>query len=232
MPDPFALGTKAELVMRLSDAVQTVIQSQDGNFFGRTTVFLEGRREQVRTQETNLGNLTADANLAIAQAFDSEVKVSLKNGGGIRAQIGEIVDLGGGEVSFNPPPANPETGKEEGQVSELDIKNSLRFNNALTVLDLSAQDLLEVVEHAVSATAPGSTPGQFPQIGGMAFSFDPDNQAGQRVQTLVLQDANGNTTETIVENGTVVGDPSRVIKIVTLNFLADGGDGYPYPALG
>ena len=232
MPNPFAPGTKAELVMRLSNAVQGVIESQDGNIFGRTTVFLEGRREQVRTQETNLGNLTADANLAIAQSFDSEVKASLKNGGGIRAQIGEIVDLGGGNVSLNPPPANPNTGKQEGQVSELDIKNSLRFNNALSILELSAQDLLDVVEHAVSATEPGSTPGQFPQIGGMAFSFDPDNAPGERVQSLVLQDADNNTTEVIAQNGAVVGDADRVIKIVTLNFLADGGDGYPFPELG
>jgi hypothetical protein len=36
----------------------------------------------------------------------------------------------------------------------------------------------------------------------------------------------------IAENGSLVGDPDRVIKIVTLNFLADGGDGYPYPDLG
>ncbi len=231
MPDPFAIGTRAELVKRLSDAVQDIIEAQDGNIFGQTAVFLEGRREAVRTQETNLGNLTADANLAAAQAFDSEVKASIKNGGGIRAQIGEIADLGGGNVSLNPPPANPNTGKEEGQISELDIKNSLRFNNALSIVGLTAQGLLEIVEHSISATEPGATPGQFPQIGGMAFSFDPDNAPGGRVQTLVLQDADGNTSEVIAENGTVVGDADRIIKIVTLNFMADGGDGYPFPEL-
>jgi len=60
--DPFAEGTKGELVSRLTEAVQDVVTEQDGNIFGKTTVFLEGRREQVRTEETNLGNLTADAN--------------------------------------------------------------------------------------------------------------------------------------------------------------------------
>ena len=65
----------------------------------------------------------------------------------------------------------------------------------------------------------------------MAFSFEPDNAMGNRVRTLVLQNSEGVTTEIIAENGTVVGDPNRVIKIVTLDFLAGGGDSYPFPAL-
>jgi 2',3'-cyclic-nucleotide 2'-phosphodiesterase (5'-nucleotidase family) len=227
--DAFTEGTKGELVKRIADAVNTVVNTQDTDIYGTTAVYLEGRREAVRTEETNLGNLTADANLAFAKQFDPAVQVSIKNGGGIRAAIGTILDLGNGNYEPGPPPANPETGKEKGQVSQLDIKNSLRFNNALTVLDLTATELLQVVEHAVSATAEGSTPGQFPQIGGMAFSFDPALPAGDRVQTLVLLDADGNIFETVVEESDVVGDPNRIIKIVTLNFLADGGDGYPFP---
>lgn len=33
----------------------------------------------------------------------------------------------------------------------------------------------------------------------------------------------------MVEDGELVGDPDRQIKIVTLNFLANGGDEYPFP---
>ena len=35
--------------------------------------------------------------------------------------------------------------------------------------------------------------------------------------------------DTVAQNGEVVGDPDRTFRIVTLNFLADGGDDYPYP---
>jgi 5'-nucleotidase/UDP-sugar diphosphatase len=38
----------------------------------------------VRTEETNLGDLTADANLWAAKQEDASVQVSIKNGGGIR----------------------------------------------------------------------------------------------------------------------------------------------------
>ena len=37
---------------------------------GKTGVYLAGDRGDVRTQETNLGNLTADANLWYARQFD------------------------------------------------------------------------------------------------------------------------------------------------------------------
>ena len=33
-------------------------------------------------------------------------------------------------------------------------------------------------------------------------------------------------TDRVVEEGKLVGDPDRTIKIVTLNFVANGGDGY------
>ena len=59
----------------------------------------------------------------------------------------------------------PLSGKLEGQVSQLDIENSLRFNNGLTLLTLTATQFQAVIEHGVAATGPGSTPGQFAQVG-------------------------------------------------------------------
>ena len=229
--DPFAEGSKAELVRRLTEAVSAVVTEQDGNVFGRTAVYLEGRREQVRTEETNLGNLTADANLFAARQVDADVQVSIKNGGGIRAAIGQIIDEGDGQARFAPPQANPITGKEEGEVSQLDIVNSLRFNNGLTLLTLSVADLKAVLEHGVSATTPGATPGQFPQVGGLRFAFDTTAAAGSRVQFVTLINEDGSDQDTLVVDGEIVGDADRMIRTVTLNFLADGGDNYPFPEL-
>ncbi len=210
-------------VAEVTEALRGLIFAQDGNTFGQTTVFINGERVDVRTQETNLGNVSADANLAAAQATDPTVVASIKNGGGIRASIG-AVDAETGERI--PPVANPGAGKDAGAISELDISNSLRFNNQLSLLTLSADQLLDVVEHGVAAVAPGSTPGQFPQVGGMAFSFDPEQPVGDRVQSLAIVTEQGR--QTVVENGDVV-DPNATFRIVTLNFLADGGDDYPFP---
>jgi len=238
--DPFAEGTKGSQVQNLVNSVETIVNEQDGNLFGQTEVFLDGRREEVRTEETNLGNLTADANLATAQAEDESVVVSIKNGGGIRAPIGEVGDNG----ELLPPQANPDTGKEDGQISQLDLVNSLRFNNGLTLLTVTRSELEQLVEHGVAGTAPGNTPGQFPQVGGLEFSFDPTQQAiefnddgsliteGDRVQSLAITDDNGEPVDVIVENGELVGNPDEEIRLVTLNFLADGGDGYPFDDFG
>ncbi|MBO6824966.1 MAG: choice-of-anchor I family protein [Sneathiella sp.] len=221
--DAFAEGTKGDLVEDMVEVVSGIVLEQDGNVFGKTDVFLDGRRTEVRTEETNFGNLSADANLAAAQEYDNTVEVSIKNGGGIRAPIGEVDQDG----NFLPPQANEEAGKEAGDISQLDIANSLRFNNGLTVLTLTSEQLLQVLEHSVAGVAPGSTPGQFGQFGGISFSFDPSQEVGSRIMSAALIDDDGNPTEALVMDGDVV-DAGRNIRIVTLNFLASGGDGYPF----
>jgi 5'-nucleotidase/UDP-sugar diphosphatase len=227
-------GTPDPEIVAITDQLRNVLAAQEGNIFGNTTVFLNGTRNDVRTEETNLGNLTADANLAIAQETDPTTVLSIKNGGGIRQNIGFITFPPGStdpeDALRLPPAAVPVAGKEEGDISQLDITNALSFNNGLSLLTVTAEQLLAVAEHGVAATAPGATPGQFPQIGGFAFSFDPDLAAGNRVQSLAILDDSGNAIETVVQNSEVVGDPARTFRLVTLNFLAGGGDGYPFPS--
>ncbi len=224
--DAFAEGSKGEQVRTLTEAVETVVTENDGIIYGKTDVFLEGRRSEVRTEETNFGNLTADANLAAAKAVDESVVISIKNGGGIRAEIGSI-DGTTGELGTTI--ANPDAGKEAGEISQLDLENSLRFNNGLTLLTVTAQELLDIIEHSVADSGDGNTPGRFPQVSGLQFSFDDDLPAGDRVQSLAVVDEDGNVLDVIAENGELVGDTSRTLRIVTLNFLAGGGDGYPFP---
>lgn len=235
------------LVVEVTNAIADVVLAKDGNIFGRTEVFLNGTRGDVRTQETNLGNLTADANLLIAQEYDPSVVVSIKNGGGIRDNIGRAIVPPGGtsdDLEKTPPAANPLVGKETGDISQLDIENSLRFNNELTLLTVTVEELEQILEYAISATEPGATPGQFPQVGGLSFSFDPDGVAiaiddngnivteGTRIQNVALIDEAGNVETVLVENGEIVVDPNQEIRLVTLNFLAGGGDGYPFALFG
>ena len=211
-------------VIEIIEAIQNVVLAKDSNIFAQTSVYLNGNRGSVRTEETNLGNLSADAILDAGQRFDPTVVTSLKNGGGIRASIG--VTAGGSTL---PPPGNPLVGKMAGQISQIDIENTLRFDNGLSLLTLTATQLLEVIEHAVARSEPGSTPGQFAQVAGLAFSFEPSQPAYSRIKSLVLTDVNGNATDIVAQNGKVVGDTDRTFRVVTLDFLADGGDDYPFP---
>lgn len=209
-------------VVAITEAIGDIIRVKDGNLLGRTGVFLDGLNASVRTEETNLGDLAADANLAIAREVDPGVAIAIQNGGGIRGPIGQLVfPPGSDEPVEGPPAANPLAGKEEGHISQVDVENALRFNNDLTLVTVTPVQLQTLVEHGVAATATGATPGRFPQIAGMRFSFDPSKEPGQRVINLVVGD------EVVIRGGVV--ESASSFRVVTLGFLADGGDGYPFP---
>lgn len=238
-------------VVAISDGLKAIISGKDNNLTGKTEFFLNGTRSDVRTQETNLGSLTADANIDYTRQIDPSVVISLKNGGGIRDNIGQVSASSGatnaGDVQKLPPQPNPlAPNKQAGDVSQLDIENSLRFNNGLSLITVTASQLKELLEHGVAGVKDGATPGAFPQVGGMRFSFDANQTAqvlakdgtvttaGQRIRSLAIVNDRGKITDTVVENGTLVGDPNRTFRMVTLDFLAgatteEGGDGYPFP---
>jgi 2',3'-cyclic-nucleotide 2'-phosphodiesterase (5'-nucleotidase family) len=234
----FATGTKGANVLTLCKAVGVVIAAKDGNIIGKSNVFLEGRRNAVRTEETNLGNLSSDANLWYAKKYDPKVTISLKNGGGIRSAIGYVNSVGS-NVILEKTQANLSAGKSAGDVSQLDVENSLRFNNSLVIVSVSASGVKRLIEHGISASKPGLTPGQFPQVGGVSFSYDTTKASGNKIWSMVIVDSTGKSTDTLVKYGKLVGDTSRIYKMVTLNFLANpsfsgssvGGDNYPFPAV-
>ncbi|WP_131592467.1 choice-of-anchor I domain-containing protein [Synechococcus sp. BS55D] len=229
-------GTAA-IVQNLVNAVTGVVTSKDQQIYGYTDVYLQGNRGFIRTEETNFGNLAADSQLWKARTIDPTIQVSLKNGGGLRAAIGDIGGTAAAPELVAPLAkslAKDGYDKPAGAISQLDIENSLRFNNTLVTVETDAAGLRALMEHAISASSAGNTPGQFPQIAGMRFEFnhavDYSSEAGQqRIKTLVIVDENDAVTDVIVENGQLVGNPDRTIKMVTLNFLANNdGDSYPF----
>lgn len=215
-----------------------IIDTKDSNRVGRTLVYLNGNFTTTGAEESNLGDLNADANLFLARLVDSNTVVSLKNRGGIRDSIG-LITFDHDGVHRLPPAANPRVGKLEGDISQLDIENALPFNNGLTLLSLTAQQLRDALEWGVSENG---VPGQFPQVGGIAFSFDPArpsmsyvvdsnnlpiriDQTGERVRSAVIKRTDG-SLELLVENGALVGDSNRLFRVVTVEFMANGGDNY------
>jgi 2',3'-cyclic-nucleotide 2'-phosphodiesterase (5'-nucleotidase family) len=234
--------TPSGLVTQVRDAIKAVLKSKDGNVFGKTSEFLEGRRAAVRNEETNFGNLTADANLWYAQRLDPTVQISLKNGGGIRSEIGEVQAMPGATSAavLTAPKANADAKRQAGEISQLAIETALKFNNKLWAFDVTAAQLKSLLEHGVAVLG---SQGRFPQVGGMSFSYDPSRTAqildanfavttaGERIRSLKVG------SDVVVQNGALVGNAQRTFRMVTLNFLAEGtstavggGDGYPFPA--
>ncbi|MBE3637132.1 ExeM/NucH family extracellular endonuclease [Mangrovicoccus algicola] len=236
-------------IQAIADAIEAQIIATEGNVFGYSEVFLNGNRsgaegdsDGVRTQETNLGNLTADANLWAAQQVDAEVVLSIKNGGGIRASIGETIVPAGGTEAVRSANAELVDGegnviKGEGGISQTDIQTALAFNNGLVIMTLTVEEIVGLLEHGVSAL-PGVA-GAFPQLSGVEFSFDPDLPAGSRIEDAALVDAEGNVIAALVVDGEIQ-SPADTYKIVTLDFLSQpafdsagnfigAGDGYPFP---
>jgi 2',3'-cyclic-nucleotide 2'-phosphodiesterase (5'-nucleotidase family) len=234
--------TVSGLVTQVRDAIKAVLKTKDGNVFGKTSEFLEGRRAAVRNEETNFGNLTADANLWYAQRLDPTVQISLKNGGGIRSEIGEVLALPGATTAavLTAPKANAEAKRQAGEVSQLAVETALKFNNKLWAFNVTAAQLKSLLEHGVAVLG---SQGRFPQVGGMSFSYDPSRTAqtldanfavttaGERIRSLKVG------SDVVVQNGVLVGNAQRTFRMVTLNFLAEGtstaaggGDGYPFPA--
>lgn len=251
--DPYAVGTRGGTVKAVTDAVGAVINAKDGFILGKSSVYLEGRRTNVRQQETNFGNLSNDANLWYAKNVDPTVAVSLKNGGGIRNSIGSVSPLGVPGITA----ANPSAGKLAGDISRLDVEDSLKFNNALTNITVTHAQLKLLLEHGVAGSngtgAANNTPGQFCQLGGVMVVADLAEtpvsytsaanvisavNGGTRIRYAALVDANGDPTTVIVNNGELV-TPTASVRLVTLTFLANpgvagsdfGGDNYPFPYL-
>lgn len=225
-------GTASDNVVATRDAIDDVIQAQFSNIVGHTDVFLEGRRGVVRTEETNLGNLTSDSMIAYAENCTELTNVlALKNGGGIRAEIGNAVTTGTTTELF-PPFNDGVEGAEAGDVSEGHFRGTLRFDNGLVVLDVTGDELKMLLEHGVSETEAGATPGKFPQVGGISFGFDPSLTAGARITDLWVDTDTDMIPDTALYTaGVAQAAAADTYQLVTLNFLANGGDDYPFADL-
>ncbi|MEM9217849.1 MAG: 5'-nucleotidase C-terminal domain-containing protein [Cyanobacteria bacterium P01_F01_bin.150] len=202
-----------------SDGTGTIIvETSETVFFGFTEFYIEGRSTQVTTKSTTLGILSAQANLFTARSIDASVTISLTHAGSISNSIGKIDENG----NFMPP--------ESGGISQTDIEAALASNYSLVLLSLTREELVRVIEYGVSASEDGTFPAQFPQVTGLVFSYDPHLPSGQRVKNLAITDDDGNIIDVIVNDGQFQesNNDGVTYRIVTTDFLADGGEGYRF----
>ena len=154
--DPEVAKKLADLAKPLDDLKKQII--------GKTTVDLIGDAQIIRNQETNLGNLVADAMLW-ATAMD-KTQIAIANDGGIRRTI------------------------KTGDISYGDVLEILPFGNRLVQFDLTGADLLAALEHGISQVyAGGGSAGRFPQIAGLKFSADLSKPVGSRVSAVQVGNA-------------------------------------------
>ncbi len=204
------------------------IVARDSQIFGTTSVFIEGRSTFTRTESTTLGSLTADANLFVAKTVDTSVSISITSATSITNSIGFVGD----DDTLFPTQANPSSGKKQGEISRLDIENALSLNNGLVLLSLTRQQLVQIIEYSISTSSSGELSTRFPHISGLSFSYDAKQPPGKRVRSLCAVDSDGKIIDVIVKNGSFQEtriQNQQTYRIVTTEFLANGGDGYGFP---
>jgi len=235
MSTAFAAGTRGEAVRQVTEAVRGVVFAKDATVYGYTSVYLEGESSLVRRQETNLGNLVADANLALSRAVVNEAAiplVGLVNAGSISAAIGSVSGVGSTGVKM-PPIANPSVGKPAGSISQLDVEAALRGNHRLMVFDTTATGLKALLEHGL---IDWPNQARFLQVAGVMFAWDPARSAGDRITSISLMNDDGSAGALLYKAGALavptLAQAPALIRVVTTNTVANGDDGFPSKLFG
>ena len=209
-PDP-------DVVASVEEPLAAAVAALDNNILATTEVDLDGRRSQVRTRETNQGNLVADASLWVGTQRAEEYgtaapHIAIQGGGGIRND--SIIPAG-------------------SDLSESTTFDISPFNNVMVTFEMTRERLKEAME--VSYDCIPGTCGQYSQVAGMKLVVDMGMPAretdregdcsnigheGSRVRSIVLDDGT-----VIVSDGEVVpGDP---VVMTTVSWFAGGGDCFP-----
>jgi 5'-nucleotidase len=215
---PDAVRPDNKLQKKVVEPVRAAIDALASNVIATSEVDLDGLETHVRTVETNEGNLVADALLVEATKLAPEFgvpapHVAMANGGAIRND--SII------------PA--------GNVSELDTFDIAPFPNLLAIVpNIPPTQFKDIVENAVSQVE--LLDGRFAQVSGFRFTWNPagapqrldENRnvltPGTRVREVSLDDG----TVIVMGGAVVTGAPS--VTIAVTNFLATGGDQYPFRA--
>lgn len=207
-PDPVVLRT-------VEEPLRQQLAAQATEIVGSTEVLLNGEEAELQAGETNLGNFLADALLAEARRLEPSFGVA----------PAQVALLNSGAVNINGDLA-------PGPLTRLNFNEMLPFPSLLvTVPDVPAALLKQLLENSVS-----ESDGRFAQVAGLTLVWDPagtpqrvDEQgnvvvAGTRVREVALTGG-----PVLVTGGQVVpGSPS--VSVATLDFVARGGDEYPFGA--
>ena len=182
--------------------IQQQIDADYGAVFAQSEVQLNGEKAQVRTGETNLGDLITDAMLWQAGTLGEKVDAAVNNGGGIRASL------------------------SVGDLTKKDINTVLPFGNTLYLVKLTGAQLLEALE-ASTCSLPESI-GAFPQVSGIEYTVNTGAKfsSTENYPGSTYGKPNAVNRVTIQSVGGAAFDLAETYTIVTNDFLGAGGDTY------
>lgn len=203
-------GVYDETLAAMVAADQAAVDEYYAGVFATTEVDLNGEKDPgVRTEETNLGDFTADAYLYAGRKYAEEqnlgisVDVAISNGGGIRASVPK------GEISMNT------------------LYTVFPYGNTIALVTITGEQLLEVLEASTFSTP--TAIGGFPQIAGAEFTVNTAVEyvnGEQYPDSTYYAPANPGGRVTITSVGGKAFDPEANYTVVVNSFQAEGGDTY------
>ena len=204
-PDPAIVA----MLQPFRDALAPIF----GTVVGSSDVFVPRSdscgRSDGRLCESRVGNAITDA-MRVTYGAD----FAITNAGGIRADL--TCPTTDNPTDFCPaytdPPPFPIT---RGQVNTV-----LPFGNQAARVTVTGVELKTMLENGVSSM-PGAN-GRFPQVSGLCLTYNIAATAGSRVMSVVYQAADGSCT-----GGPVDLTAASSYEVLTNDFVASGGDGYP-----
>ena len=206
---PDAVAPDAAVNEQVVQPVQEYVAELAETVVATSEVPLNGLRGDVRSRETNLGNLVADSLLDAGQreaaaAGVAPPLVAFQNGGGIRNNSTLPV----------------------GDLTELDTYTVLPFSNFVAVAPaVPVATFIAAVEHGLSGTVTADvlqSDGRFAQAAGYAVQYDASRPAGARILELTLD----NGIELVT--GGAPTNALSTISVATNDFTFRGGDGYNF----
>jgi 5'-nucleotidase len=190
-------ATTAALVKKYKDQMTGKLDVKIGSVSG---VFPRGGTPAVeRSGENPMG-------IYIADLLRAKYKTDfvLTNGGGIRDTF----------PAKNYVPVDTKlvrTGTGALDVTLGDALTVYPFGNQVATTVVTGENLWKALENGVSGFPAG---GQFPQVSGFKFTFDPTKAVGSRIGSVTKND------------GTAIAKDQTVYTLTTLDFIIYGGDGY------
>ncbi len=210
--------TLANVVTPVEDFIATAV------VVACSEVDLDTSRPNIRTIQTNMGSISADAFRTATEAeagalgLSDDYIIALTNGGGIRTD------------RLYP----------AGDVTDQTINNIFPFGNEVRVVTgMTTAQLLSVLEHAVARVE--SVGGQWGHISGFTFSYDPSQPGQTTVETspesgvFAIDVPGSRIVDVYMSDGTLIIDDgvitaagsSTTYSFVTNNYILGNGDRYP-----
>lgn len=160
---PGYVEPNAAFEQRITEGYAPPLEQLRNQEIGSSAVALNGNRSDVRTSETNLGSLIADAVLNKTEPDGSQI--AIMNGGGIRTSI------------------------DTGPVTLGEVLEVLPFGNKVALVDITGAQVKAALENGVSQVE--TVQGRFPQVAGIRFTFTPNRPPGERILSLEIARGDG-----------------------------------------